>query len=112
MGISLKEQILNLISNAYPKAVTGTEIELFGPTVGHKPSNAARRARELADEGKVTSQLNTRRCVEYTLKYDPSNNGGSATGSEATCCYSFKAFKEHSRQCPSLKHQEISNNLF
>lgn len=94
MRINLKDQLLNLISNAYPKPVSGTDCEIFAGTVGHKPSNGAREARRLAEAGKVRSGTNARGCVEYTLIYDP-----------ATCCQSIKLTNPpvHSQMCPSRR---------
>ena len=63
--MSLANQIITKLQNEYPQWVHGGELEKLAMQNGYKPSNGGRRARELAEAGKIQKTYNEKREVVY-----------------------------------------------
>lgn len=61
--MTLKSRLLERISRS-SRPVAGGTLEVYAYDIGYKPSNAARRLRELAKEGKIIKTFRSR-CVYY-----------------------------------------------
>ena len=67
---SLKDQLYDLVSRHYPNFMNGGEAERYAMDNGFKASNASRRLRELAQEGKLWRRENGG-SVEYLARFSP-----------------------------------------
>lgn len=117
MRNSIKQKILNFLTQHQGFQFGGSIEDFIRTTDGHKASNASRRCRELEDEGKIESQYVTvpgvaNKVVQYRIKSNYKAVSPIFTHSEA-CCYSFKAFKVHGLNCKEKQLSEkVSNQLF
>lgn len=116
MSNSIKQKILSYLTEKRNWAAGGTLEDYIRQTDGHKASNASRRCRELEDDGMIESRyINVpgvaNKVVEYRIRQQSGDapqykNKATKFGVSPDCCYSYRYFKTHTKDCPVYEVME------